>query len=394
MRIKRVVAIPLKLPRDLAADTGTAGSPARLAGSGVYRRAEHYSTVYSNQIETTLVQVETDSGEVGWGEAQSPVAPEVSSAVIETLLGPMITGEDALAPERLWDLMYSAMRVRGHTGGFYLDAIAGIDIAIWDLCGKASGLPLYRLLGGPCRTDVPYYISGLAGATEADRVAYVSRFVEQGNKAFKLFLDGSTTECLSLIDGLRSACGVEPTFFVDALWRLEPKPALRFANELAARCVGWLEAPLAPEDVAGHARLAASAEVPIAIGESYRNRFELLPFFEQRALHIVQPDLGRTGITEARKIAAIGEVFHVSVAPHVSIGLGPQIAAALHFAAACPSLRILECNPKVYQVANRFLKTPFSLTPACLRPPDQPGLGIDLSKANLEPFLPTKGIAL
>jgi galactonate dehydratase len=148
-----------------------------------------------------------------------------------------------------------------------------------------------------------------------------------------------------------------------------------------------------PEDVAGHALLASRSPVALAIGESYRTRFELLPFFERRALHIVQPDLGRTGLTEARKIASLAETFHVQVAPHVSTGLGPQIAAALHFAAACPNFRILECNPKVYEVANRFLQAPLSMTPALLAPPAGPGLGIDIRLEELRPFC-SKGDSL
>lgn len=394
MRIERVRAIPVRIPRDFSAATGTAGSPAKLVGAQAYRRAEHYATVYSASIETTLVEITTDSGLTGYGEAQSPVAPEISATIIETLLGPMITGEDALAPERLWDLMYSAMRVRGHGGGFYLDAIAGIDIAIWDLCGKAFDQPVYRLLGGPCRAAVPYYVSGLAGESRKERVAYAVSLLDQGAKAFKLFLDASTAECLSVIDGILEAAVAAPSLYVDALWRLTVPEGLRFAQELAARGVEWLEAPLAPEDIAGHAQLAHSAAISIAIGESYRTRFELLPFFEQRALDIVQPDLGRTGITEARRIAAVAGAFHVPVAPHVSIGLGPQIGAALHFAAACPNLRILECNPQVYAEANRFLVKPLKLTPALLAPPELPGLGIQPNLDALAPHMVKKGTAL
>lgn len=386
MKIQQVQAFGVKLPRDLKADTGTAGIPARLVGESQYRPAEYYRTVYSSQVETTLVRVVSDTGLIGWGEAQSPVAPEVSAAIVDTLLGPMIVGEDALAPEHLWDLMYSAMRVRGHAGGFYLDALAGIDIAIWDLCGKALGQPVYRLLGGPCRSAVPYYVSGLAGVTEEDRLAYFQNSRAQGNNAFKLYIDTSLEACLSLIRSVRAQSPADTEIFVDALWRLDVPAASRLAAALAEQNVGWLEAPLMPEDVAGHALLASHSPVAVAIGESYRTRFELLPFFERRALHIVQPDLGRTGLTEARKIASLAAAFHVRVAPHVSTGLGPQIAAALHFAAACPNLRILECNPKVYEIANRFLQAPLTMTAAHLAPPGGPGLGIDLRLQELQPF--------
>src|SRR5262249_21265408 len=145
---------------------------------------------------------------------------------------------------------------------------------------------------------------------------------------------------------------------VDALWRLTLKSAIGLAEELNKRGALWLEAPLPPEDVKGHQKLAARAAVPIALGESYRTRFELLPFFEARALDVVQPDVGRVGISEGRKIANLAEAFHVPVAPHISIGLGPQIAAALHLAAATVNLKTVECNPKVFEIANRFLREP------------------------------------
>ena len=174
MKIAEIRAHAVKIPRDLAGSTGTAGSPARLSGAGSaseYRWADTYRTVYSQSIETVLVRVETDEGVVGWGESQAPVAPEITATVVNSLLGPLLIGADALAPEALWDRMYAAMRVRGHTGSFLVDAIAGIDTAVWDICGKVVGQPVYRLLGGPVRKELRCYISGLAGATLEARTA-------------------------------------------------------------------------------------------------------------------------------------------------------------------------------------------------------------------------------
>src|SRR5262249_17495119 len=147
----------------------------------------------------------------------------------------------------------------------------------------------------------------------------------------------------------------------------------RFAEALSARHAGWLEAPLMPEDVAGHARLAHRTRVPIAIGESYRTRYEMRPFFERGAVGVLQPDLGRSGITESRKLAVLADTFHVPIAPHVSIGLGPQLAAGLHLSAATTNLACLEVNPRVQDVANRFLRTPLPTGVAHLFPPERPG---------------------
>src|SRR5262245_51091361 len=138
MKITKVTAYAVKIPRDLATSVGTAGSPAPLQqDASDYRFAATFQTLYSSKIETALIKIETDAGITGWGEAQSPVAPEVVCTIIRLILAPLLLNEDPLANERLWSLMYAAMRARGHTTSFMLDAIAGIDIALWDIRGKA-----------------------------------------------------------------------------------------------------------------------------------------------------------------------------------------------------------------------------------------------------------------
>jgi D-galactarolactone cycloisomerase len=380
--IARVEAFAIRLQRDTSRTAGTAGSPVTLAPSSGshYRRAVTYPTVYSDDLETMLVRVESSDGVVGWGEAQAPVGPEIPRTIIEVLLGPLALGEDALAPERLWHRLYSAMRVRGHTGGFLLDAIAAIDIAVWDICGKTWGQPVARLLGGPCHDPVPCYVSGLHGASIDARVAEAERYHARGARAFKLFLSHGERECLETLRALRAALGPDVGLAVDALWRLDETRAVRFARSLAALDVLWLEAPLAPEDVRGHARLARRSPVRIAIGESYRTRFETLPFFERGAVGVLQPDLGRSGITEARKLASLADTHHVPVAPHVSIGLGPQIAAAVHLAAATPNLLLLECNPEVFELSTSLTHAAPDWSVAGVPAGHEPGLGVQVDE--------------
>ena len=380
--IARLEAFALRLPRDTAETTGTAGSPASLtpASASRYRWASTYPTVYSDDIETMLVRVETSDGVVGWGEAQAPVGPEIPRTIVDVLLGPLALGEDAFAPERLWRRLYSAMRVRGHTGSFLLDAIAAIDIAVWDICGKVAGQPVARLLGGPCQDPVPCYVSGLHGASVDARVGEAVRLFGRGARAFKRFLSDSEADCLDTVRAVRAALGTEIRLAVDALWRLDEARAVRFARALAPSEVLWLEAPLVPEDVRGHARLARRSPVPIALGECYRTRFEILPFFERGAIGVLQPDLGRSGITEARKLAVLADTHHVPVAPHVSIGLGPQIAAAAHLAAAIPNLLLFECNPRVFELSARLARTALDWSVASVRIPQEPGLGVEIDE--------------
>jgi D-galactarolactone cycloisomerase len=388
MKITKVTPYAIKIPRDLSASLGTAGSPARLQQSaGDYRFAASYQTIYSSKIETALIKIETDAGITGWGEAQSPVAPEVVCTIIKLILAPLLLDEDPMAHEKLWSLMYAAMRARGHTTSFMLDAIAGIDIALWDIRGKALSSRVCDLLGGPFTNHLPAYISGLAGANREARIAQASRYQQQGFNAFKLFMDGEPEETLQLIDGLRAALGAHAQIFVDALWRFDAARAVRIGRELDARSAGWFEAPLKPEDVAGHARLAESIETPVAIGESYRTRWEMQPFFAAGAVEIFQPDLGRSGITEGMKLAAMAELHHVPVALHVSVGLGVQIAAALHFAAAVSNLIYVECNPQVWRVAEEMLIGSLPIGAGSIGIPAEPGLGIGIDEERLRSFI-------
>lgn len=133
-----------------------------------------------------MIKVTTNNGLIGWGEAQAPVAPEVVCTIIRTILAPLLVGENPLAHENLWTLMYAAMRVRGHTTSFMLDAIAGIDTALWDSKGKALDARLCDLLGGPFTNELPAYISGLSGADEAIRIMQAVEYQQRGFNAFKV----------------------------------------------------------------------------------------------------------------------------------------------------------------------------------------------------------------
>jgi galactonate dehydratase len=388
MKITKVSAFAIKIPRDLTEARGTAGSPAPLtAGANDYRFAATYQTLYSTKIETALIKIETDAGLTGWGEAQSPVAPEVVGTIVRTILDPILIGEDPLAHERLWSRMYNAMRARGHTGSFLLDAIAGNDTALWDIRGKAMKARVCDLLGGPFVEELPAYISGLSGGDDEARIAQAAEYQQRGFNAFKLFMDGQPEALLRLHDGLRERLGGKAKLMIDALWRMEQAEAARFGRQLDARGATWFEAPLKPEDVAGHARLAAGIDTAIAIGECWRTRWEMRPFFDAGAVEVFQPDIGRAGITEDLKLCALAELHNVPVAFHVSIGLGVQIAAALHAAASIPNLMFVECNPKVWEIAETLLKTSLPVGAGVVGIPGGAGLGVEIDGEKLEPFV-------
>ena len=258
-RIASIEAFSIRLPRDAAEVTGTAGTPAALAASGFdYRWSETSSTLYSVNFEAALVKVTLESGLSGWGEAQAPLAPDVACLIMEQLLRPAVEGQEFDgSPDTVRSLrnrMYSTMRVRGQTGGFMVDAIAGVDIALWDLAGKARRTSVADLLSSATpKSRIPCYLSGLPGATNADRVERAREAWDAGFRIFKLFYDRTEEELFDLIDRLRAALGPEVSIAVDALWRLDGATAGSFCRKLDDRGALWLECPLAPELPADHA---------------------------------------------------------------------------------------------------------------------------------------------
>ncbi|MBM3734977.1 MAG: mandelate racemase/muconate lactonizing enzyme family protein [Acidobacteria bacterium] len=377
MRIRSIEARAIRLPRDIAGATGRAGSPTQLAaGPSNYRWSQVFPCLYSTDFETAVVRITTTDGLEGWGEAQAPLAPEVACTIIDRLLTPVLLNQEFEATAESiawwWERMYSAMRVRGQTGGFMLDAISGVDIALWDLAGKSARKPVSQMLAESPRAAIPAYYSGLPAANRADAARSAAG---EGFTLFKLFYDTPTPSgFFAAMDGLPPA-----RYAVDALWRHTPESALEFGRELDARGAVWFEAPLAPENPEAHGELAAAIETPVAIGESYRTRYEMAPFFAARAVEVLQPDLGRCGITEGMRLAGEAHSRGIPVVPHLSIAFGPQIAAALHFAAAAPGCNLAEYNASVLETANRFLETPLRMDGPAYRVPEGPGLGITCS---------------
>jgi len=373
MRIRSLHAIPVRLPRDLASSRGTAGSPTSLAGNGGYRWSTAYPVLYSVNFETALVRIELENGLVGWGEAQAPLAPEVACGIVSHLLRPALEGEDfSGAPERiveLWERMYATMRVRGQTGGFMLDAMSGVDIALWDLAGKMADKPVCALLCDAPKMRIPAYLSGASGSSVTERATFAAGYAGEGLSLVKIYFESEWGDLLALADALPRGM----SFAVDALWHLPPPDqAIPMARELDDRGARWLECPFYPEETESHRILAASIRTPIALGESYRTLHELRPLLGIAS--ILQPDLGRSGITGSMRIA---KAFAGDIIPHLSIAMGPQIAAALHFAAAAENCALCEFNPHVLDTANAFLRTPLLRQGPAYHLPETPGLGIE-----------------
>lgn len=378
MKISRIDCFPLKI----TAPQAYLGGEVKASDSDYYYRPE-YRCVYSRKMETCLVKITTDSGHVGWGEALAPVVPQVIAELITQLFAPLLTGQSPFASQVLNARMYDAMRDRGHITGYHIDALAAVDIALWDLKGQILDQPVYQLLGGAFREQIPCYVSGLPEPDLPARCALALRWQQKGFNAIKLALGYGVQQDIENVRAIRDTLGPQATLFLDAHWNYSVAQAAELANALHPLGVGFLEAPLLPEDIAGHRELRAKSPLPIALGETERTRYQFRPFIEQRAMDIVQPDVGRTGISELMHIASLAQTWNLQVAPHLSVGLGPCIAASIHVAAALPNLFMLEYQPPVFELANQLLDTPLVCEAGHYALPQGAGLGIAVNEARV-----------
>ena len=291
MQITQVEAIPVRIKRDEA----YLGAMPAGADREAYFLRPPYRALYSAYFETAFVKISTADGAFGWGEALAPVAPEVVQQIVEQLLAPALIGRSPLDVNVLWNVMYDLMRDRGYYGGFMLDAISACDIALWDLCGKILGQPVYQLLGGAFRERIPAYVSGLPRPTAAERVELAQTYTEQGFDAFKLAAGHGVRADADSVRALREALGDEATLLLDAHWVYALDEAVQLGHALTDLGAGFFEAPINPEDVQSHAQLAAAVAVPIAHGETERTRYQFRPWLMQKAADILQARCGTRG---------------------------------------------------------------------------------------------------
>lgn len=348
---------------------------------GYYLRPP-WRSLYSDLFETVLVRITADDGTCGWGEALAPVAPEVPAAIVTRLLTPALIGQDPRRVRPLWSRLRELMRERGHLVGHQADALAAVDIALWDLAGKALGQPVAALLGGAFRDQVPTYVSGLPRRTDTERADLAREWAGRGVRRIKLHLGNGVDADLATFDAVR---GAHPDLqvAVDAHWAYDLADALRLGQALDERRAWFLEAPLAPEDVTTHRELAAALTTPVAVGEALRNRYEFREWIAARAVDLCQPDVGRTGITELMAIAELAAAHHLPVAPHHSVGLGVAAAAGIHVSAAIEAMPSFEYQPTTMAVAGRILTEDIPGGPVAFPVPDRPGLGVEVDLSSL-----------
>ncbi|KMW58321.1 Gluconate dehydratase [Candidatus Rhodobacter oscarellae] len=333
-------------------------------------------TIYPDKDMTVLVRVTGESGNVGWGETYGITAPEATAAIIRDLLAPVIRGRCPSEVAAIWDDLYDMQRVRGYHSGYYVDALAAIDIALWDLFGRLTGLSVAQLLGGRRRDTIPAYISGLPRQTVAEKCQLAQDWQAQGYDGFKFAAAVSDAGIAQEMAALREALGPTARICTDLHWKFEASEAIRLIRQLEAHDLWFAEAPVAPEDIPGLARVAASVGVPIAAGEEWRTVYELRPRLEAQAVSILQPEMGHTGITQFARMATLAQSFHKQIIPHATISTGIFMAASLQASAAAANVVAHEYQHSVFDRNLGLLSGDMGCGEGAYRVPTGPGLGV------------------
>ncbi|MBO9599633.1 MAG: mandelate racemase/muconate lactonizing enzyme family protein, partial [Cohnella sp.] len=355
----------------------------KFRGETDYYTHAKYKAIYSTKQESMIVKITTECGLIGWGEALSPIAPEVTGEIVRKILSPLLIGEDPRNVEVLWNTMYDSMRERGFLSGFMVTAIAAVDIALWDLWGKSLQLPVWRLLGGAARQQIHAYQSGFAAEDDQGKIRLALDWQAEGFNAIKIHLGYGLLRDAQVAQMIREAVGDDFRLMADVHQQYPVSQAIQLGRRLERLGFDFLEAPVPCEDINGIAEVSRALDMAVAIGEEIRTRYEFKERLLRRAGDIYQPDIGFTGITEMRKIATMSEAFHIPIAPHISNGLGICIAATLQLCANMNNFYILEFQPTVFAIANLILQEPLVCEAGYYQLPEGPGLGIEVNETKL-----------
>ena len=345
-----------------------------------------------------LVEVETDEGVTGIGEtcihSERGEAALAAQKIVEVGFKPLLLGENPFDIQRLWLKLYSYCEWYGRAG-IAIYALSGIDVALWDICGKTLGVPIYILLGGRFRDRIPVYASLLFDMDDPEGTAKEGKeYVKQGYKAVK-YGWGKTRERAfgmnpeedeEMIRTIREVLGPDIWIMVDVgrFVNLTPTQAVKLAKRLEKYNIFWLEEPLPPEDVSGYKMLSDAVDVYIAAGESEYNMQGFKEYITNRAVDIVQPDVTKAGgLTMARKIVDLCEAWNVMMVPH-GFSSVVNVAANLQLIASMPRAFILEYRRTPSPLISRLSKKPLTYEDGHLKIPSEPGLGIEIDYSVVE----------
>jgi L-rhamnonate dehydratase len=353
-----------------------------------YLRLPVVSLNGDNLQDLLIVEVHTDAGIVGIGEVHTN--PLAARAIIDAIgyhtssrgIKEVLLGENPLEIGRLWDKMYSLTQSYGRRG-LLINVISGIDIALWDILGKALNQPISALLAGGRRTEVAAYASDLTPPTIEETVDLLQKHVGNGFRAVKIGwgkLGADIHHDLERVARVRRSLGTSVDIMVDLGMPIKLGDAIWLGNAMAEHDVFFLEEPLSPDDFTGWKHLIDRSPTAIATGEKETTRYGFEDLMDRGGLRIIQPDIARAGgITECVRIAALAEIRGVQVIPHCWSS-DILVAATLHFISSLSDCPYLEFNVMEQPLRTMLCVDPIRPIDGVVAVPKGPGLGIELNE--------------
>jgi len=346
--------MPLPRPMQSGSSSGTKGGPV-------------------SHINMPIVFITTEDGVKGIGYSWSLLGGATATrCVLQDDFAPLLIGEDALNHEHLWHKLYKRLQTVGRHG-LVTQAQAAVDLALWDIKGKSTGLPIYKLLGGR-RESAPVYGSdgGWLYMSVSEMITAFDGYLNQGMMGIKMKIGHPDPKVdIQRVREVRKTLGDNVWISVDANQKWDLPTAMWVGRELEQLNIAWFEEPLLCEDIAGHAKLAAALDIPIAMGETLGSRFEFNAYLQANAVDILQPDIIRVGgITEIAKVIIMADIAQLPVAPHHMMESTIQVACGL-----------MGSGPIEYMpwIAGAFTEQ-VQIEAGNMLPPQKPGLGLEISE--------------
>lgn len=373
-RVAKVEVFTLTQPRDTPyLGAARAGEEPNARG---YLVRKGNRTVYPIFDRSILVRIETQHGVVGWGETYGLAAPGAVGAIIGDLLADFTIGRDPSDPAAVFDDLYDLMRVRGYGGGFYVDALAAIDIALWDIAGRQTGKSVAEFLGGPRHVTIPAYVSGLPEKTREARAELAQSWQARGFNSFKFASPVADDGPAAELAGLRAALGPSARIAADMHWNQTADEALSLIESMVPHGLWFAEAPVRTEDIGGLEKVSKSTDQRIAVGEEWRTVWDMRHRVERCRISIVQPEMGHKGITSFVRIGHLAADLGIDVIPHATIGAGIFLAASLQASAVLPTIKGHEFQHSIFEPNRQLLTGDMDCTAGQYCLPTGAGLGV------------------
>jgi L-alanine-DL-glutamate epimerase-like enolase superfamily enzyme len=357
-------------------------------------RLPEISTAADGTQDDLIITVETDEGITGYGEADTSTM--VGKAIIEAYMAhgtcyglkEVVVGKDPFDYEQIWNDMWSKTYYYGRSGPV-MHVMSGIDMAIWDIMGKATNKPVHKLLGGSYCDKVRAYASALMPSDTEGVKKIVTEHAALGYTAIKLGwgpLGYNPHYDIELVTAARKAAGDKMDIMIDIGKRYRLKEAMYMAKALEQLGIYWFEEPLPAEDYIGYKRLTEYTTLRVATGEEESGRLAFRRLIDETHVDIIQPDISRCGgLTEAKKIATLAMDSNILCVPH-AFKTGILVAASMHLIAAIPNAPVLEFSVTESPIRKGILTSPFEMKDGYVAIPQKPGLGIEINHEVLNKY--------